>query len=721
MRIIITLFFLVSVSLFSQSRLIWENQGEPVYNSNAILSPNEKVMAVTNSSSKPMTIWDVETGELIDTIGDPMRISYDISLTGEHFVYLDNENLLHFRNIYTHSDDKTYSLPADIQINALKVLNNGQTPQIALLIYKDSKLDIAILDLEEQKIIQQYPLEKDIFENYSNRLFVDTFGDYIAFSFTNGRIQDDVDTVKNRIVIIDVKNKELTTKTVAVNTIRDIKFVSGKDKMIVATGSWYNDFENMIILDYDLIKIAEREGAKTNFYKIDFVNNNSDDFYAMSDDSLFILNSELKIIKSQPFTSYQSLEFLSGNRFLQMLQYQVRIRDIDSKEITGVFEQYQGNMHRMEVTDIEVSKDDKYVFSSSFDGTIKKWDAISGGFIENYIETYDAVRKIEISDDGNLFAYSGYDNVNNITLLNLESKEVISRFDIPTSITDFEISKDSKYLIAGTYGGKVYIYDLEQKNLLDSLDGGYWVNAVGISSDNKYIASGNQDGIFKLWDLENMHILFSQDITDKNGLYSVEFSSDSKEVLISSGDGTLKIFNLHDLIVKNQYFYKDNSGSWSIFYDAVYSKDGKSIYGGAQAGTKAFKVGNFAGELLSPPNTNFSSFSVKCLKYLNNESAFVAGDSRGNISKWAGDAFTSVETKITRDNLVYPNPVINTLHLNLPENSIVNRFEITNILGKVVKEGQSNTSINVSDLNSGTYIITLYSNSGLIRNKFVKQ
>ena len=721
MRIIITLFFVVSVSLFSQNKLIWENQGNPVYNSKAILSQNEKVMAVTNSSSKPTTIWDVETGKLIDTISDPMRISYDISLTGEHFVYLDNENVLHLRNIYTHIDDKTYNLPTDIQINDLKILNNGQIPQISLLIYKDGKLDLAILDLEEQKITQQYPLEREQYENYGNRIFVDTFGDYIAFSFSNYSTQEDKDTVKNRILLLDIKSKKLVSKTVTVNSIQDIKLIPEKGKIIVATGSWQNDFENILVLDYDLNKLAEIEGSMRIFYKIDYINNNSEDLFAMSDDSLFTLNSELKVIKSQPFESYQTMEFMGGNKFLQMREYQVRVRDIDSKEVTKVFEQYQGNMHRMDVTDIEVSKDDKYIFSSSFDGTIKKWDAVSGQFIENYIDSYNSIRKIGISENGKFFAYTGYDKVNNIKLLNIDTKEVIAKFDIPTTTTDFKLSEDSKQLVVGTYGGQVYIYDLEQKVLTDSLDGGSWVNGVGISSDYKYIASGNQDGVFKLWDLETKQLIFSSKITDKNGLYSIEFSSENKEILISSGDGSLKLFSIKDLIIREQYFNRDNSSSWSVFYDAIYSKDGKSIFGGLYGGTMTFKLGNSNPELLALPNPKFDSFDVKCLKYFNNESSFVAGDSRGNVSKWNGGTISSVETEIMRDNLVYPNPVSNTLNLNLPESTISNRFEITNILGEIVRVGESDTRIDVTGLNSGTYIITLFSNNGLIRNKFVKE
>lgn len=721
MRIIITLFFLVSFSLFSQNRLIWQNQGSPVYNINAILSQNEKVMAVTNSSSKPTTIWDVETGQLLDTIGDPMRISYDISLTGEHFVYLDNENVLHLRNVYTHSDDKTFSLPADIQINSLKILNNGQTPQIALLIYKDSNIDLAILDLEKQKITQQYPLEKEIYENYSYNIFVDTFGNYVAFSFADYTAKEDIDSIRNRIVLIDIKNEKLITKSVTVNRIHDIKLVPEKDKIIVATGSWQNDFENVIVIDFELNKTTEFEGSRRNIYKIDYVSNSSEDLFALSDDTLFTLNSELEIKKAQPFSSYQTMAFMAGNRYLQMLEYQVRIRDIDTKEIVNIYEEYQGNMHRMDVTDIEVSKDDKYIYSSSNDGTIKKWDAVSGQFIENYIETYNSIRKIGISEDGKYFAYTGYDDENNITLLNIDSKEVITKFTIPSSINDFELSKDSKFLVVGTYGGQVYIFDLDQNVLMDSLYGGHSVKGVGISPDNKYIASGSQEGIFKLWDFESRQPLFLEEITDKNGLYSIEFSTDNKEILISSGDGSLKLFDIKDLKVKEQYFKIGNTSSWSLFYDAIFSKDGKSIYGGTSEGIKSFKLGNSRAQTLVLINSNFKSYNFKCLKYFNNESVLVAGDNRGGITKWAGDTYTSVETVITRDNLVYPNPVINTLNINLPETKVANRFEITNILGEIVSAGLSENKIDITSLSSGTYVITLFSNSGIFRNKFVKQ
>lgn len=721
MKVLFTLFLLTTISLISQDRLIWEIKGSPVYNSKAILSPTEKIMAITNSSAKPMTIWDVETGNLIDSMSDIMRISYDLSLTGDHFVYIDIDHVLHYRNIYTHSDDKTYNLPSDVQINSLKVLNNGKTPKIALLTYKDNKLEILVLDLEEQKIIQQYPLERNLYENYGNSLFVDTFGDYIAYTFSNGFLQDDIDTVKNRIVLIDTKNEKLITKTVAVNRINDIKINPEKNKIILATGSWQNDFENIVELDFDLNKTAEFEGSQRNFYKVDFVSKGSDEIYALTDDSLYTLNSDLNIINSKPFYSYQTMDFLDGNKYLQMLEYQVRIIDIDTKEITKVFEHYKGNMHRMGVTDIDVSKDDKYVFSSSFDGTIKKWDAVSGQFIENYIDSYNGIRKIEISEDNKYFTYTGFEEVNNITILNYEDKELISKFEIPTSITDFEISKDSKYLIIGTYGGEIYICDIDKKKIIDSLEGDYWVHGVGISSDNKYIASGNQDGIFKLWDFENKQELFSGKITDKNGLYSVVFSDYRDEILIGSGDGTMKIFGINDLEVLKQYYSNENSSSWSIFKDAIYSKDGNSIYGGMAQGTKVFSLGNSKGEILTPNNPNFNSFTIESLKYFNNETAFIAGDDKGNITKWNTGTISSVESELNRDDLVFPNPVVNTLHVNQSILNSINKYEITNLLGEVVRTGGNESEIDLSNLTSGTYIISLFSKSGQVRNKFVKQ
>lgn len=722
MKFFILLFLFTTASLFSQDKLIWENQGNPTYNSNALISGDESTLAIANSSQKPFTIWNVADGTIKDNIETPISINYDINLTGEYFAYVDNQNLLHLRSTTSHSDYLEFQFATEKNIRAIKLLNKSKIPLVALLVIQNEKYSVEVLDMVKQEITQQYQLEKDIYDNIFDKLYTSELGRFISLKYYSGKNNGDKDTITQKITLIDTDKETIQTKQVTVNPINDIKILNAENKILIATGSWYNDFENLVVLDLDLNKIGGLSGKKANIYMLDYKNSSSD-ILALSDDSLYTLNPNLEVVKSQKFAAYHTLDFLSQNRYLQLMDYQVRIRDIDSKAITKTFELYQGDLHRMTITDIAVSKDDQYVFSSSYDGSIKKWDAKNGQFIENFISSDKSIRNIEISNDNKYMAYTSQDDYENIlTVVDMQSKAVKYKLNMNYTILDIKISSDSKYIIAGTYQGQVYKYNFENGVIKDSLEAGDWINTVGISSNNKYIASGNNSGVFKLWDAENNHLIFDQKITDKNGLYSIEFSSNGNDILIGSGDGTMKVFNINDLIVKKQYYSYENSSSWSIFKDAIYAKDGNSIYGGMSQGIKTFKLGNSSGDLIKPANTTFISFTIECLDYSNNESSFYSGDSRGTVSKWKGDAFTNVETiDGVTDFVVYPNPVQNTLHINLDNRFIYTNYKITNLSGQEIKSGSFDSDIRVEDLTTGTYIITLLNNKSSISNKFVKQ
>jgi len=70
---------------------------------------------------------------------------------------------------------------------------------------------------------------------------------------------------------------------------------------------------------------------------------------------------------------------------------------------------------------------------------------------------------------------------------------------------------------------------------------------------------------------------------------------------------------------------------------------------------------------------------------------------------------------------LFPNPAHNTIRLNIPENIIINEYKIFNMQGvEVLNEQNYSGSINISSLSSGTYIIDMKTNTGVISERFVK-
>ena len=79
---------------------------------------------------------------------------------------------------------------------------------------------------------------------------------------------------------------------------------------------------------------------------------------------------------------------------------------------------------------------------------------------------------------------------------------------------------------------------------------------------------------------------------------------------------------------------------------------------------------------------------------------------------------TYANSEIVNNLNIYPNPASNQLYVKLKSSDLVH-FEIRSISGKIIKEGTlvSNNYIDVSRINSGTYIIKIRVGNSLYRQK----
>jgi Secretion system C-terminal sorting domain len=90
------------------------------------------------------------------------------------------------------------------------------------------------------------------------------------------------------------------------------------------------------------------------------------------------------------------------------------------------------------------------------------------------------------------------------------------------------------------------------------------------------------------------------------------------------------------------------------------------------------------------------------------------------------DVLLSANSNTIEDSMVlYPNPAINTININVASGVIIESIAVYNPLGQLVKtlvtsELNSSLSIDVSALKTGTYFMEITSNNGKTTKKFVK-
>lgn len=83
---------------------------------------------------------------------------------------------------------------------------------------------------------------------------------------------------------------------------------------------------------------------------------------------------------------------------------------------------------------------------------------------------------------------------------------------------------------------------------------------------------------------------------------------------------------------------------------------------------------------------------------------------------------TASSTEFFTENFtMYPNPVTDVLNIQSKNGLNANEIKISDMTGKVVKVQKDATSVNVSNLSAGTYLIDITTNEGKATSKFIKK
>ncbi|MCH9661140.1 MAG: T9SS type A sorting domain-containing protein [Bacteroidetes bacterium] len=90
------------------------------------------------------------------------------------------------------------------------------------------------------------------------------------------------------------------------------------------------------------------------------------------------------------------------------------------------------------------------------------------------------------------------------------------------------------------------------------------------------------------------------------------------------------------------------------------------------------------------------------------------------------DESLSINDEVLQQISVVPNPASHLVTLQMPNNVLVSEVQVFNGLGQLVMNlnfngVSSNQEIDVSDLNSGVYLVTIATNSGMASRKIIKQ
>lgn len=192
--------------------------------------------------------------------------------------------------------------------------------------------------------------------------------------------------------------------------------------------------------------------------------------------------------------------------------------------------------HELEVYKAAYSKDGSTIVSTSWDGTIRTWDANTG----------KCTHIIRGKESGNDFY----------------------RYEFSSIV---QLSPDKKKLLSNFGSKEMQIWDVNTETCINTLKGyRSWLSSACFSNNGKQIASAGADSIIMIWDAEK-GVCKDTLIGHKETVFSISFSNDDRFLVSTSNDSTVRIWD-----VERKKCIRTLKRDF-VATDASFSPDGKTV------------------------------------------------------------------------------------------------------------------------------------------------
>ncbi|KAH3687242.1 hypothetical protein WICPIJ_001773 [Wickerhamomyces pijperi] len=225
------------------------------------------------------------------------------------------------------------------------------------------------------------------------------------------------------------------------------------------------------------------------------------------------------------------LEITSDKRFLAAAGHlNVRLYDIRTTNPNPVTS-FEG--HTANVTSIGFQSDNKWMVSSSEDGTIKVWDVRAPSVQRNYKHNCPV-------------------NENQCT------HQLIPEDDVP--VNSVSVASDGSMLIAGNNKGNCYVWQMNNQKdstLLQPVtkfrSHSKYVTKVLLSSDVKHLATCSADHTARIWNIQDSFELETTLQGHQRWVWDCAFSADSAYLVTACSDHYVRLWDLSTSETVRQY------------------------------------------------------------------------------------------------------------------------------------------------------------------------
>lgn len=279
----------------------------------------------------------------------------------------------------------------------------------------------------------------------------------------------------------------------------------------------------------------------------------------------------------------------------------IHIWDIYKKQQIGELFGKQGSVRA-----IDYSPDGKYIVSASEDCSIQMWDATPKTYVfepridKRIIDLWDGrqiglpmightddILSVAFNNNGKYIVSSSWDGTIRVwdakTRLQI-GKTLVGHED---RVWSAHFSPDDKYIVSASADNTVRIWDVKLMKvwkLLVGHTGG--VNTASFSPDGKFVISASWDETIRVWDVKTGEQLGSPINGHNDGVLSAVYSPDGKYIVSASADKTIRIWNANTRRPINEPLI----GHTDCVFSAFFTPNGEHII---SAGDNTVRIWDF--------------------------------------------------------------------------------------------------------------------------------
>ena len=248
---------------------------------------------------------------------------------------------------------------------------------------------------------------------------------------------------------------------------------------------------------------------------------------------------------------------------------------------TGIPEKILSGHSNM-IVSLGWSHDGKNIVSSSYDTTAKLYDVYSGKCLRTFSGKTDNLTGIAISNDGN-FVVTGSEG-KRVNIWNTRTGVLEQSLEQLAKVHSVAISSDNTLIASGSLAPDIKIWNIktgEEHELLRGHRGSIFDIAFNPLSNGKQLASASSDGTIRIWDIDTGRTLSI--LSEHSGpIRTLEYSNNGMFLVSGSLDGIIIIW---EYVSSGYYRLKHTLRHGDPVTSVTISPDNRKIISTSSIGT----------------------------------------------------------------------------------------------------------------------------------------